>query len=403
MSLLPHLMRPALLASAVLLATSATAAEPTQPKTIIVMDGSGSMWGQIDGRPKLEIARETVAEVLGKMPANQTLGLIAYGHRSKGNCKDIELIVPPAPGTAKKILQAVNSMRFLGMTPLSEAVRQAAEALRYSEEAATVVLVTDGLETCAADPCAMATELEKSGVNFTAHVIGFGLTKDEGAKVACLAKNTGGRYIQATDGASLAAALTAAVSKPAPAAPPTPPKVLPTATLKAPNSASIGSQVAVAWSGSSGDQDSIEIVKITSGKAEKITYGYVKDGNPLTLTMPGKPGAYELHYRNGDQEVIATRPIQATPAEVALTAPDVAQAGSSVVIRWKGPNARFDNIQIGEVGSRSYKSYTYLNDTQQVKLTMPDVPGNYELRYMFRDREVLATRPIRVVGGKAKP
>lgn len=403
MSLLPHLMRPVLLATAVLMTTSATAAEPTQSRTIIVMDGSGSMWGQIDGRPKLEIARETVAKVLGEMPANQTLGLIAYGHRSKGNCKDIELIVPPAPGTAKEILKAVNSMRFLGMTPLSEAVRQAAEALRYSEEAATVVLVTDGLETCAADPCAMATELEKTGVNFTAHVIGFGLTKDEGAKVACLAKNTGGRYIQATDGASLAAALTAAVSTPAPAAPPTPPKVLPTATLTAPDSAPIGTQIAVAWTGSSRDQDSIEIVKITDGKAEAITYGYVKDGNPLTLTMPGKAGAYELHYRNGDHEVIAMRPIQATPAEVALSAPDVAQAGSSVVIRWKGPNAAQDNIQIGEVGSRSYKSYTYLNNTEQVELTMPDAPGNYELRYMFRDREVLATRPIRVVGGKAKP
>lgn len=403
MSLLRHLMRPVLLASAVLLATTATAAEPAQPRTIIVMDGSGSMWGQIEGRPKLEIARETVAEVLGKMPANQTLGLIAYGHRSKGDCKDIELIVPPAPGTAKEILQAVNNMRFLGKTPLSEAVRQAAEALRYSEEAATVVLVTDGLETCAADPCAMATELEKSGVNFTAHVIGFGLTKDEGAKVACLAKNTGGRYIQATDGASLAAALTAAVSKPEPAAPPTPPKVLPTATLKAPDSAPIGSPVAVAWTGTSGEQDSIEIVKITDGMVEKIEYGYVKDGNPLTLTMPGKPGAYELHYRNGDEEIIATRPIQASPAQVELTAPDVAQAGSSVVVRWKGPNAVFDNIQISEVGSSSYASYTYLNDTQQVELTMPDVPGNYELRYKFRDREVLATRAIRVVDGEANP
>ena len=106
---MPSRIRPALLASALLLATaSVTASDPQQPRTIIVMDGSGSMWGQIDGRPKLEIARETVADVVGKLPANQTLGLIAYGHRRKGDCKDIELIVPPAPGTSGKVLNAVN-------------------------------------------------------------------------------------------------------------------------------------------------------------------------------------------------------------------------------------------------------------------------------------------------------
>ena len=389
---MPSRIRPALLASALLLATaSVTASDPQQPRTIIVMDGSGSMWGQIDGRPKLEIARETVADVVGKLPASQTLGLIAYGHRRKGDCKDIELIVPPAPGTSGKVLNAVNDMRFLGMTPLSEAVRQAAQALRHTEQAATVVLVTDGLETCNLDPCAMANELEKSGVNFTAHVIGFGLTKDEGAKVACLATNTGGRYLQASDGAGLSAALRQAVSEPAPAKP--------AATLSAPASAPMGSQVAIKWTGPAGKLDTVAIVEQVDGKPTTHDYGYVKDGNPLTLTMPGEPGAYTLQYRHQDQTVIATRPIQASQAQAALKAPDVAQAGSAVVIQWTGPNASLDNIQIAEQGSDSYITYTYLgSDSRQVELTMPDQPGNYELRYVFRDRETIATRPIRVVG-----
>ena len=389
---MPSRIRPALFASALLLATaSVTASDPQQPRTIIVMDGSGSMWGQIDGRPKLEIARETVADVVGKLPASQTLGLIAYGHRRKGDCKDIELIVPPAPGTSGKVLNAVNDMRFLGMTPLSEAVRQAAQALRHTEQAATVVLVTDGLETCNLDPCAVANELEKSGVDFTAHVIGFGLTKDEGAKVACLATNTGGRYLQASDGAGLSAALRQAVSEPAPAKP--------AATLSAPASAPMGSQVAIKWTGPAGKLDTVAIVEQVDGKPTTHDYGYVKDGNPLTLTMPGEPGAYTLQYRHQDQTVIATRPIQASQAQAALNAPDVAQAGSAVVIQWTGPNASLDNIQIAEQGSDSYITYTYLgSDSRQVELTMPDQPGNYELRYVFRDRETIATRPIRVVG-----
>ena len=202
------------LPGAALLAAGLALPAAAQTTTMIVMDGSGSMWGQIDGRTKLEIARETVAGVLADLPDDRVLGLMAYGHRERGNCADIELMVPPAPGSAGAILDAVNAMRFQGKTPLTEAVRQAAEALRSTENPATVVLVTDGIETCEADPCALAHELEASGVDFTAHVIGFGLTRDEGARVACIAENTGGRYFGAEDSAGLAKALTAAVAAP---------------------------------------------------------------------------------------------------------------------------------------------------------------------------------------------
>ena len=51
-------------------------------------------------------------------------------------------------------------MKFLGKTPLTAAVKQAAEALKYTEDKATVILITDGLETCEADPCALGKELE---------------------------------------------------------------------------------------------------------------------------------------------------------------------------------------------------------------------------------------------------
>lgn len=193
-------------------------------KSIIVLDASGSMWGRIDGRPKLEIAREALASVLAAIPAETEIGLMAYGHRSKGDCGDIELVVPPAAGSAQAIIDAANAMKFLGKTPLSDAVRQAAGDLRYTEEKATVILITDGIETCAADPCALGAELEASGVDFTAHVVGFGLTDDEGRAVACLAENTGGKYIQAADAGALVDALktTVAVVEPDPVPEPAP-------------------------------------------------------------------------------------------------------------------------------------------------------------------------------------
>jgi Ca-activated chloride channel homolog len=191
-------------------------------KSIIVLDASGSMWGQIDGRAKLEIAREALGSVLSGLDPATEIGLIAYGHREKGACDDIELVVPPAAGTGQAIIDAANAMKFLGKTPLTEAVRRAAAELRSTEAKATVILITDGIETCEADPCALGAELEASGVDFTAHVVGFGLTEDEGKAVACLAENTGGKYIQASDAGGLVEALKTTVVVVAPEPEPEP-------------------------------------------------------------------------------------------------------------------------------------------------------------------------------------
>lgn len=192
-------------------------------KAIIVLDASGSMWGQIDGKTKIEIARETLTQVLGTIPDTLDLGLVAYGHREKGSCSDIEEIVKPGPGTHGAIEAAVKELNPKGKTPIADAVEQAAISLSYQEDKATVIVITDGIETCNADPCALASELEAAGIDFTAHVIGFGLTVEEGRKVACLAENTGGRYLQASNAAELAGALTETVAaQPAPAPEPAP-------------------------------------------------------------------------------------------------------------------------------------------------------------------------------------
>ncbi len=214
-------------------------------RAIIVLDASGSMWGQVDGRPKVDFARETLRTVLQSVPSSTELGLMAYGHRDKGSCADVELVVPPGEGTASAIAQAADGMSFLGKTPLTSAVRQAAEALRYTEEKSTVILITDGVESCEADPCALGRELESAGVDFTAHVVGFGLTAEEGMEVACLAENTGGRYLQASDAAALEDALASTVATPPEATPreqapepePAPPVVAEPAPAPAPASA----------------------------------------------------------------------------------------------------------------------------------------------------------------------
>jgi Ca-activated chloride channel homolog len=192
-----------------LYATPALAAE----RAIIILDGSGSMWAQIDGEARISIARKTLDKVLAGVPDDLELGLMAYGHREKGDCNDIELLVPPAAGSAEAIGKAAAGVSPKGKTPISEAVKLAAEGLNYTEDKATVILITDGLETCEADPCSLASSLEGQGVDFTTHVVGFGLTDEEGRQVACLAENTGGKYIAAGDEDALTDALTSTVAE----------------------------------------------------------------------------------------------------------------------------------------------------------------------------------------------
>ncbi|MEM9319913.1 MAG: VWA domain-containing protein [Pseudomonadota bacterium] len=190
------------------------------PDTILVLDASGSMWGQIDGVNKIVIARDVIAGVMADLPETLELGLMAYGHNRRGDCSDIEMLIPPGPDTRQAIVDAVNTINPRGRTPMSDAVVAAANALRHTENPATVILVSDGIETCEADPCAVAAELEAAGVGFTAHVIGFDVAAEPEARaqMQCLADTTGGAFLTADTAEELAAALTqVAVAPPAPA------------------------------------------------------------------------------------------------------------------------------------------------------------------------------------------
>ena len=199
-----------------LLALPVSAQTRETASTILVLDASGSMWGQIDGVNKIVIARQVISDLLPQLPADMALGLTMYGHNRRGDCSDIETVVPPGLNNRDQIAQIVNNVNPRGRTPLSAAVIQAAQQLRHTENPATVILVSDGRETCEMDPCAVGRTLEETGIDFTAHVIGFDVAEPADiAQLQCLADNTGGQFFSASNAAELSEALTQVTVAPA--------------------------------------------------------------------------------------------------------------------------------------------------------------------------------------------
>jgi hypothetical protein len=190
---------------------------------LLILDCSGSMWGRVEGKAKIAIAKQVTQELIKEVPGNVQLGLMAYGHRKKGDCKDIQMI--GQLGASKDDLAgAVKQLNAKGKTPIADSLLKAGEILATREGETALVLVSDGLETCGGDPCKVAGELKSKGLKVVIHVVGFDVSQKEAAQLKCIASAGGGQYFQADNLAELKAALgkikTAVVEeKPLPPAP----------------------------------------------------------------------------------------------------------------------------------------------------------------------------------------
>jgi len=167
--------------------------------TLFIIDASGSMWGQIDGKPKITIAKDVLGKLVAEIPEGNRIGLIAYGHRRKGDCNDVETLVRLGGNNKQSVLNAVQGLNAKGKTPLTKSVNQAIDMLRTEKSDSTVVLVSDGIESCGGDPCAAVKAARASGVDFVLHTVGFGLSKKESAQLQCMARAGGGEYFQANN------------------------------------------------------------------------------------------------------------------------------------------------------------------------------------------------------------
>ena len=177
----------------------------------IVLDVSGSMNTKLGDSTRWQTALKVLEDVIGTLPADLNVGLRVYGHRyastSAQTCQDTELVVPIQPLDRARLLTTASGLRPRGETPLMRSVMKTVDDLRQAG-GGSVVLITDGEESCKGNARAAAAEIRKSGVNLSLNIVGFTLTgKSVESELAGLAGSTGGRYYGAQDGAQLSRAL----------------------------------------------------------------------------------------------------------------------------------------------------------------------------------------------------
>ena len=199
-------------AVAVSLAAAFAAGAATPSPLVLVLDASGSMWGEVGGEAKIVGARRVVGELAAGLEDARPLALVAYGHRREADCADIETVTPLAPLDRRGLQRTVDGLNPKGKTPITAAVEH---ALTQAPRGATVVVVTDGLETCGGDPCAAVRAAKQGGGDFLLHVVGLDVGKEDVSSLECAAQAGGGLYLPAADAAELATALDAAVALPA--------------------------------------------------------------------------------------------------------------------------------------------------------------------------------------------
>lgn len=373
------------------LAPRPVAAQEALPDTLLVLDMSNSMWGQIDGRANVEIAREALAGLAGSLAAGTPTGLMAYGHRRTGDCGDVELVLPVTPLDPAALARAAEAMVPRGKTPITEALRQGAALLGENDRPGRLVLVSDGIETCGGDPCALARELAASGIAFTAHVIGFDIaTSADQASIACIASATGGRYHNARNASELAQALAAST-----AAVETPVDVR-GVRLQAVE-AETGRAVAgpVDWTILSARDETV--VASLAGNAAETE---LAPGDYLATASAGER-AGGAAFRVADGAVEVTVPLSADLPEASVTpAAASVPAASSVSVAFTGPAATSDFLRIVPAGGERLETdlYAWVRDGNPLTLRVPSEPGAYEVVYVWAEagERVLARSALAV-------
>lgn len=183
---------------------------------MVVLDSSGSMKARDAGGTgtRLDAAKQAVGTMVEQLPEIARVGLAIYGAGTgsagsdkAAGCRDVRVVQKLGIVDKAAFKTAVNGAQARGYTPIGQALRTAAAQLP-PEGQRSIVLVSDGEDTCAPpQPCDVAKELRRQGVDLHIHTIGFKIGPAARAQLTCIAQATGGGYYDADNADALTGVL----------------------------------------------------------------------------------------------------------------------------------------------------------------------------------------------------
>ena len=165
------------------------------------------------GGTKFAAAKRALRDVADALPAGTQVGLRVYGSEiaepkdeNPKACTDTELVLPIGPLNKAKMNDAVDSFTAKGETPIAYSLQQSVKDFRPDGKR-VLVLISDGEETCAKDPCPTAKKLAKSGVDLQFNAIGLDVNSKARQQLQCITKAGDGNYYDADNTDDLTDAL----------------------------------------------------------------------------------------------------------------------------------------------------------------------------------------------------
>jgi len=189
----------------------AATSEAAENSLLLLLDASGSMRESAGGgQTRIAAAKAALDDLVGELPETSNVGLRVYGATKDTGCDDTQLVAPVAPLDRGALRRSIAGVTPRGDTPIGASLRAAAKDLEGAPGRTTIVLVSDGEDNCAPpQPCDVARDLAAQGLDLRVEAIGFQVGPAARAQLACIAKVTGGSYLDAPDARALTGQLQA--------------------------------------------------------------------------------------------------------------------------------------------------------------------------------------------------
>ena len=160
-----------------------------EPEVVVIVDGSGSMREPFAGAPsRMTLAKDAIATVVNGLPDPVDVALIDFS-----NCDQVRLDRFYSQPERPSLIREVRGLQPDRGTPLARSIERAGNIVSGDVES-TIVVVSDGEDTCGRDPCAAARAVKAKRPNVTINVIDVSGAGGRSV-VQCIAAATGGKVL----------------------------------------------------------------------------------------------------------------------------------------------------------------------------------------------------------------